>query len=339
VSGNMLGLGRLPGPAKAALVILGLEDSVASEILRHLEERELKRLAEAADALDPIPMDALDPVLEEFERRMHEPVPPRGGGKYLRKLTESALGQDKAHKLFAPAAPASTNMEALRGARASTIAEILEDEHPQVAALIVSQLPRDQAAKVLLAMPSDRQVDLVARVASLKELPAQALQVASEALVKALGNAAGSSEAERREFDGVSFAAGLLNELPPGETERLLGSLDDTNAKLAPKIRDAMFTFEDLVRLDKRAAQLLMREIAGDKLLIALKTASEALREHFLAAVSSRAAQTMREDLSLLPPTRLSDVEEAQRGIVETATRLAAEGKLQLPGNTQEKLV
>ncbi len=331
----------LTGPQKAALVILGLDERVACDVLRHLEEVELRRLAASVEALEALPIEQLERVFEDFADKMLQPMLPRSGGEYVRRLTAVALGDDKAKKLFAPPAVVHEPIEAIKTAKTATLAELLGDEHPQVAAVILSRLPREQAAKVLEAMPEEAQVDLVARIASMEEVPVRAVEVASEALAKALAASGGiSDKKEREDFDGVAFAAGLLNEMNPSETERILGSLSESDPKTAPKIREAMFTFEDLSRIDVRNLQTLMREVPGEALLIALKTASESLRSHFLSAVSSRAADQMREDLALMPPTRLSDVEKAQREIVEIATRLAAENRLVLPGSgSAEKLV
>src|SRR5215470_20167116 len=168
----------LTGPQKAALVILGLDEAVACDVLRYLEEAELKRLAACVDALDVIPIEALDKVYEDFVDRMQKPMLPRSGGEYVRRLTATALGDDRAKRLFAPPTPASQPIEAIRSARTHTLAELLGDEHPQVAAVILSQLPRDHAAKVLAAMDEERQIDLLSRIAGLEEVPTHAVQVA-----------------------------------------------------------------------------------------------------------------------------------------------------------------
>jgi flagellar motor switch protein FliG len=331
----------LTGPQKAALVILGLDERVACDVLRHLEEVELRRLAASVEALDTLPIGELERVFSDFADKMQQPMLPRSGGEYVRRLTAAALGDDRAKRLFAPPAIIREPIETIKTAKTATLAELLGEEHPQVAAVILSQLPREQAAKVLEIMPEETQVDLIGRIAAMEEVPVRAVEVASEALARALAAAGGiADKREREEFDGVAFTAGLLNEMNPNETERILGSLSESDPKTAPKIREAMFTFEDLSRIDVRNLQTLMREVPGEALLIALKTASEALRNHFLSAVSSRAAEQMREDLSLMPPTRLSDVEKAQREIVEIATRLAGENRLVLPGSSSsEKLV
>jgi len=330
---------RLSGPERAALVLLGLDEEVAAQVLAHLNDQDLRRLAECSVALEPIPVDALIPTLEEFEKKMKEPLPPNGAGEHMLRLTGRAVGDDRAKRLFAPAPSSPQAIDTIRLARANTLAELLSEEHPQVAAVIVSQLPREQAARVVGAMDPDRQTEIVTRISNLEEIPSDVLQLASEALAKALGSAGGISDASRAEFDGVAFAAAILNDLPPSDTERVLGTLEANSVTTMPAIREAMFTFDNLEKLDVRAVQVLMKDVASEQLLMALKTASESLRDHFLSAISSRAAAALREDLAAMPPTRLSEVEKAQRAIVEVAMRLASEGRIVLPGSSSEKLV
>ncbi|MFO0728283.1 MAG: FliG C-terminal domain-containing protein [Myxococcota bacterium] len=335
----------IKGPDKAALVLLALDIDVATQVLSHLSETEVKQLAKKADALDTSAVQSLGATFEEFERLMKSelPVGSRAAGVYFRDLAVKALGEERAKLLLEPP-PSRENglepMQALRSAKTTALAELLQEEHPQLAAVIVAQLPRDRAAQVLASIPGERQADIVGRLASLTEIPAETVALASEAVAKALASAGALGEtAQNRSFDGVAFTAGLLNELPPDDTERLIGELNDRFTKVATKVRDAMFTFEDLNGLNQKAVQSLMKEVSPDQLLIALKTASEDLRELFLSSISSRAAAAMREDLALLPPMRLSEVESAQRSIVEAAQRLATEGKITLPGGDKEKLV
>jgi flagellar motor switch protein FliG len=266
---------------------------------------------------------------------------PAAAGDYVRQLTAMSIGTDRAQELFSPAAPPSAPLELIKNARTATVAELLAEEHPQVAAVILSQLPRAQAAEILLVMTKEQQADLLGRIASLETVPPHMVELASEALAKALAAAGAlSEESDSRDFDGIAFAAELLNELGPTDSERLLGALGEANAKLAPRIREAMFTFEDLGRIEARQLQPLMREVPSETMLLALKTASEELRNKFLSAVSARAAESMREDLSMMPPTKLSDVEKAQRDVVDTAMKMSQQGKLALPSSGGgEKLV
>lgn len=337
MSGNA---NSLDGTQRAALVLLALDEEIATEVMRHLSEEDLRRLAACSASPIPLPVDRLNEAFEDFDKQMSQVLLPHEAGQYMRRLASIGLGEARAQKMFAPAVAAMQPIDTLKSARVSTLADLLGEEHPQVAAVIISQLPKEQAAKVLSAMPQETQTDLLGRIAALEEIPGAIVQLASEALAKALAAAGGiPSESERKQFDGVAFTASLLNELAPDQTDRLLTAIGDTNERLAPKIREAMFTFEDLRRLDSRALQQLMKEVPTEQLLVALKTASEDLREHFLKTVSSRAAAAMREDLAAMPPTRVSDVEKGQRSIVEVALRLAGEGRIVLPGSSSEKLV
>jgi flagellar motor switch protein FliG len=327
----------LTGPQKAALVILGMDESVATEILRHLDEKDMRKLAAEVDAMKVIPVDKLDAVFGELVAKMKEPQFPRSGGDYLRRLAVAAHGPEQARRALEPSKTLAP-FDQINNARVDALAELLMEEHAQIAAVILSQLSRERAAEVLLEMPTERQKDLLARLAGLEEIPAQALATASEALVRALGGAA-VSDTESENFDGVAFAAAMLNEMTPADADRLLGEIEPLDAKLGPKIREAMFTFDDLGRLEKRAVQTLMRDVPGETLVLALKQASDELREHFLGAISQRAAAQLREDLEMMPPTRISDVEKAQREIVDIAMRLSGEGRLVLPTRGKEEMV
>jgi flagellar motor switch protein FliG len=330
---------RLSGAERAALVVLGLDEGLACQILRHLPEGDVRRLLECVDTMTQMPVEALEPAFEDFERELRAPVPARGGGSYLRKLANAAIGAENVQRLLSPPPGPPRPIDTIKSASAPTLATLLEDEHPQVAAVLLSQLPREQAAKVLGAMPKEVQVDLLARVAGIEDVPAPAVEMASEALAKALAASGALSGGERTKFDGVAFTAAVLNELPATDSEHLLTTIGERDEKLGTKVREAMFTFEDLGRLGARGLQTLMREVPSETLLMALKTAAENLRDQFLAAISARAAEQLRDDLALLPPTRLSDVERAQKEIVEIAMRLSQEGRLQLPSRGGEKLV
>lgn len=325
----------LRGPQRAALVVLGLDEAIAADVLKHLAPDELRRLGKVIEDLGTVPIDAIEPTFETFCRKMKEPVLPVAAGTYFRQLATSALGERANDLLAPPKPPPPRALEALRSAKAAALAEMLKEEHPQISAVVLSQLPRPHAAKVLHELPEKLRGDIVCRISQIKELPATAAQAAVEALASGLGTEESSDEG----FDGVAFAAGILNELPKPEADSLLSQLEEAAPELSPKLRQAMFTFEDLGRVTSRNLQVLMRGVNTETLLVALKTASESLREHFLSAVSARAAASMREDLASMPPTRLSEVERAQREILETATRLAAEGQLTLPGGGGEKLV
>lgn len=328
------------GPHKAALLLLALDEDLAADILRHFSEDDLKRLAECAGALDRKMVSFLDSTFDEFEKLMQSPAPlvASKASDYFRGLAERAFGAEQAQLMLAPPPVMQKPIELIRAAKTTAVADLLVEEHPQVAAVIISQLAQGQAAGVLGVFPPERQVDIVARIAQLKDVPADTVEIASEALAKALAGA-GAEPGARADFNGLGFAAGLLNELSGDTSTRILDEMQERFSEITPKLRDAMFTFEDLSRISTRGMQALMREVPQDQVLIALKTASESLRELFLSAVSSRAAESMREDLASMAPMRLSEVEKAQRVVVECALKLAQDGKIQLPRSASERLV
>ncbi|MBK8014103.1 MAG: hypothetical protein IPK13_22490 [Deltaproteobacteria bacterium] len=333
---------ELSGVERATLIFLALDQDLAQEVLRHMSEEEVQRVLECAQGLDPAVVDAVDGTFEALESMMKSTLALhlRRAGSYLQDLAGRVLGREKVSLLLKPKEEELASLKAIKAARANTLSELLGEEHPQIAAVIVSQLPKDQAAKVVQGMSTEKKVDILTRMASLKEISPDMVAMASNALVNTLQAAGGVSGGENQEqFNGVAFVASLLNELPRDATEELMENLEEADPEVAPKIRQAMFIFEDLLRVSVRNLQTLMREVATEQILIALKTASEELREHFLSAVSSRAAQAMREDLALLPPMRISDVEQSQQEVIEIAQRLASEGRLTLPGAGGEKLV
>ena len=208
MSSMSIAAARIPGPQKAALLILGLEEDVATEVLRHLDDDELRRLAEYTDKMEHLPVESLEPVFEDFERRMKDPIPPRSGGAYVRKLATNAVGDERARKLFKPAEGPRPPLEIIRAAHSATLAELLLDEQPQLAAVILAQLPREQAGKVMMCMPKDRQSDILARIGNIKEVPAQAVQMASESLAMALSTAGAVGESADRRSQALTLLGG-----------------------------------------------------------------------------------------------------------------------------------
>lgn len=320
---------------KAAIAVLALDESVAAQLLSHLGDAEMRALAKAVEELDVVPSETLAAVLGELARAMSGPVSVSrtGGRAYVERLAALSLGEPRASRLFGPTeAPPVPAIELVKSARTKTLAELLGDEHPQIAAIIMCQLPTRTAAAVLKAMPEDRSADLAKRMAAIEEIPDAAVLEASESLARALAAAGGLSNSDHRsEFDGLAFVAALVNELPVDHGDALLAKVGEVDPAVAARVREAMFTFEDLLRIEQRQLGPLLRAVQSEQVVIALQTASEELRSHFFGALSQRAAQTLREDLANNKPRRIAEVEAAQRQIVETATRLAAEGTLQLP--------
>lgn len=330
-------LGTPIGPRhKAAIAVLALDEELAGQLLAQLDDVELRALSAAVDDLDLVPGEALLGVLADLEKAIAGPmsVSRTGGGAYVRQLAAKSLGEDRARRLFAPPVEELPPLpiEQLRSARTQALADLLIEEHPQIAAVVLTQLPATTVSHVLAAMPPDIAADLATRLAGLDEIPDRAVLEASESLVRALASTGGLASSDRRsDFDGLAFAASIINEMNGDDGDALLGRMATVDEAAAARVREAMFTFEDLLRIDARGMAPLLRTVQSDTMVIALQTAGDQLREHFFRGLSQRAGQTLREDLAATPPRRVSEVEAAQREIIETAMRLAAEGSLQLP--------
>jgi flagellar motor switch protein FliG len=325
----------LDGPQKAAIALLSLDEEVATQVLSKMAEPDVRRLVEAVEHLDEIGSDVIAGVLEDLERGISSPlaIVRTGGTKYVRKLANAAFGSERAQKLFGAVHPPTDPLQLLRTARVNAIAQLLTEEHPQIAAVVLTQLPAGVAAKVLALMPADTAADLTGRISELEEVPEHAVAEASESLVRALELAGGLATSDARAmFDGLAFSAAIVNEMSSESGDELLGKLAERDEAVASRIREALFTFEDLQRIPARELGNLMRAVQSESLVTALQTATVELREHLLSALSQRAAATLRDDLSSAAPRRLSEVEAAQREVIEAAMKLAAEGKLTMPG-------
>jgi flagellar motor switch protein FliG len=317
---------QLTGPEKAVLLLLSLDESAAAPIMSELEPNDVRKLREVASLMRAVPASALDRVYAEFVEETHQAIAvPRGGIRYLRRVATRALGESRTQELFDDT-PA-TAMDRIAAMDPVVLGGVLENEHPQVVAAILSQLPADRAAKLVEALPEALRAAALTRLGSMTEVPAGLLEEVATALSEDLpppGVEAALS------VDGIGRSAQLVRKLKKETSESLLTEIEGHDAQLVAAIRRNMYSFEDLGAIDQRAMRELLKAVPGDRLTLALKTASEQLRSHLFSGMSKRAADRVREDLDLLGAVRLSDVEEAQREIVEIALRLESEGVLSL---------
>ncbi|HEY6557948.1 MAG TPA: flagellar motor switch protein FliG [Polyangiaceae bacterium] len=319
---------ELTGPEKAVLMLLSLDESAAAPIISELDPADIRKLREVATLMRAVPSSALEHVYSEFLERSREAVAvPRGGVRYLRRVAMRALGEAKTQEIFVDA-PQSA-MDRLASSDPLALAGVLENEHPQLVAAILSQLDTDKAADVLAALPEAVRPIVLERLATMTEVPAGLLEEVAAALSAELPTA----EAEASmSVDGVARSAALVRKLGRETGEALLGLLGEQNSDLASEIRRSMYSFEDLKVLDARGIRALLEAVPADRLTIALKTASDDLRAHIFSSMSKRAAERIREDMEVLGGVRLADVEAAQREIVEAALRLDADGVISLEG-------
>ncbi|HYP99684.1 MAG TPA: flagellar motor switch protein FliG [Polyangiaceae bacterium] len=317
---------ELSGPEKAVLMLLSLDEATATPILSEMDAGDVRKLREAASNMRAVPATALEGVYAEFIQQTKEAVAvPRGGVRYLRKLTGRALGETRAAEIFVDQQESA--LERLAGAEPSAIASVMENEHPQLVAAILSQLDNEKAARVLEQLPEASRTQVLERLGTMTEIPSALLEEVATALSAELPT---SQKDTVRTVDGIARSAALVRRMGRETGEALLGTLEEGNQELATEIRRAMYTFEDLSVLDARALRSLLEAVPVEKLTMAMKTASESLRAHIFTSMSKRAAERIKEDMEVMGGVRLADVEAAQREIVEVALRLDAEGTISL---------
>ena len=332
------------GSARAAVFLLSLEESQALAIIQQLGDRELRELRLAVERLGPISTEAMDSVYQDFSRDFKLGVAPAAeGSAYLTELVRRVRGDEEAARLFAGGQelPALTGGDEGRGKPLASLSSVdpellhvaIADEHPQVAAAVLAHLDAPLAAAVMTRLAATQQIDLLRRITALRAIPADAFVDAEKALV---GLDLGPGR--EGELDGLASAVGILNEMPSSSANELLERIAEQNPDDAAKLQRAMFSFEMLKEADQRGMQQLLREVQSDVLLTALKAASDDLKAKVFSCMSTRARAMLQEELEMMAPVRLSDVEKAQQNIVELAMRLAGEGKLTIKGRGEEML-
>jgi flagellar motor switch protein FliG len=329
----------LLGAEKAAVLLLSLGEDTASIILQHMSEQEIQRVSNHMSHMRDVDHDMAKKVVEEFHDLSTGATGMIiGGMDYVKKLLMKTLDPERANWIISNLSmpTVETGLEALRWLDPRTIARFLQGEHPQTIAVIVVHLDPTQAGAVLSSLPHTLQADVLMRIAKLDHIPPGVIQDLDMVLQREL-HATGALETEHA--GGVKAVAEILNHVDQASEREILSHIEDANAPMAEEIRQLMFIFEDLGGVDDRGMQQILKEVANDDLTLALKTASPELREKILRNLSQRAAEMLREELEVMGPTRLSDVEKAQQRITQVAKRLEVEGKIALGGKGDNSFV
>lgn len=321
----------LSGPEKAVLFLLSLDEEVAAPIVSELTETDLRKLRAVASTMREIPTGAMEETFRDFLARSSQAVAvPRGGLPYLRKLSAGAFGEARAREVFEDGV--TSPLARLEGASPEAVGTLLASEPPQLAGAILARMAPDAAAEILAVLPQERQAAVIAHVGRMTEIQANILEDVAAAIARELPS---SDNTTAVNIDGIAKAADILNAAGKDTSKGILAELEQADEPLATQVKQAMFTFNDLVRLDAKAMRTLLREVPTDKLSVALKGASEEVANAIFAGVSSRAAELIRDDLELLGNIRKSEIDAARLEIVQAALRLEGEGKLDL-GREQE---
>jgi flagellar motor switch protein FliG len=319
------------GPQKAAMALLSLGEEVSALILKKLSTDEIKDLSLQMSYIEGIKKETSDELLQEFTSLFRtEGGVNVAGDPFIRKLLPNVMKGDQAKEVISHIDEEKHRIpfKHLRDIDPRLLAGFIKGEHPQTIAIIVSHLGDQKASQVLGNLPEQLQFEVVARIANLETVPPDLIQEVDEVLEKEL-----TSIGKRgQQIGGISVVAEILNHCDRRTGDSILQFLDETDTELAEKVRKLMFVFEDLLHVNDIGIRDLLKEIQNEELTMALKTASEDLKAKIFKNLSQRAAQMLQEDISMMGPARLSEVEAAQQSILNVARRLEKEGKLILAG-------
>jgi len=324
------------GLQDAAILMMSLGQAEASEVFKHLSPKEVQKLGEAIAKTKAITRERVDEVVDRFTGvAAAQSLLVSDSGDYVRSVLKLALGDDKAALLIDRILQGGdvSGIESLKWMDPLSVAELLRNEHPQIVAAILVHLDYDQAADVLKHLTERQRNEVMLRIATMEGIQPTALKDLNEVLFRVL---AGGDKVRKSSLGGVKTAAEMINLMGTAVEGTVIESIRNHDPDLAQRIMDKMFVFDDVLKLDDKAIQLVLKEVASETLIVALKGAQPELKEKFLANMSSRAAETMREDLESRGPMRLSEVETQQKEILKTVRRLADEGQIVIGGGGGE---
>ena len=329
----------LTGTQKSAILMMLLGEEEASEIIRNLSPKEVQHLGSAMYSVQGLDQDTVNKVLDEFLEIIKQQTSlGLGSDSYIRNVLTKALGTDKAQSVLGRITPTSSNrpIEILDWMDARAIAEMVLDEHPQIISLIISYLDPSVGADVMNMLPVDLQADVIRRVATLETVQPDALRELEMVMQQKF---AANTSLRASQVGGVKAAAALMNFTQQDTEQRIMKVLGKDDKDLMQAIQENMFLFENLIESDDRSLQTLLRSVETEDIVVAMKGADEALRDKLFACMSSRAAANIMDEMEALGPVRLTEVQDAQKAIINVARRLSDEGAIVLAGRGGDDFV
>ncbi len=324
---------------RAALMLLAVGQDRAAGVLKNMGPKEVQIVGTAMATMGQITAEMVDVVLEDFIMEIKDET---GLGldsdSYIRNMLTNALGADKAGNIIDRILMGanSKGIEQLKWMDVRSIADLIRLEHPQIIAMILSLLESDLAAEVLALLAENQRADIIMRIATMESVQPAAIKELDDMMEKQL---TGSDSVKASNIGGVDSAANILNYLEGSLSEEMMEGITEFDGELGQQIQDKMFVFADLINVDDRGIQTLLREVSTDQLLVALRGVSEGLKEKIFGNMSKRAAEMLRDDLEAAPPTKLSEVELAQKDILTIAKKLSESGEMMLGSGGGDELV
>lgn len=327
------------GLEDASILLMSLGEEEAAQVFKHLAPKEVQSLGETIARISVVPREKIERVLKRFtDIAQEQQLLVADTDEYVKSVLRKALGDDKATLLIDRILQGSdvSGIEGLKWMEPGSVAEFLRNEHPQIVAAVLVHLEFEQASSVLKLLTERQRNEVLVRIATLDGIQPMALKDLNDVLSQIL---AGGERMRKASLGGVKPAAEIINMLGASIETQVLDYIREADGELAQKIMDNMFTFDDVVRIDDKGIQLILKEVQSDSLVLALKGASPELRDKVLRNMSSRAAETLREDLESRGPVRVSEVEAEQKEMIKVVRRLADEGQIVLGGGGDEQFL
>lgn len=324
------------GTERAAIFLLTLGEREAAEVLKHMSAKEVQRVGAAMAKLANVSKEEVHGVVSEFTSAVEEQTSVGVGAEdFLRKVLVDALGQEKASSIIdrISIGRSTKGLEALKWMDSRAVAELIRLEHPQIIAIVLAYLEPDQSAEILAHLPANMRSDIMVRIATLDGVQPSALSELDDIMEKTF---AGKGTTRTSALGGAKAAANIINNLEPSVEGPVMEQIVQTDEALGARIQDLIFVFDNLLEIDDRSMQELLRQVSSDKLLLAMKGCEDAMKDKIFKNMSQRAAEMLKDDLESKGPVRISEVEGAQKEILQTARKLAEAGTIQLAGKGDE---
>src|SRR5882724_4189403 len=309
------------GTERAAILLLTLGEQEAAQVLKHMGAKEVQRIGAAMAKLANVSKEEVYTIITDFSSSVESQTSVGVGAEdFLRKVLVDALGQEKASSIIdrISIGRSTKGLEALKWMDARAVAELIRLEHPQIIAIVLAYLEADQSAEILTCLPANVRSDIMVRIATLDGVQPSALTELDDIMEKTF---AGKGTARTSALGGAKAAANIINNLEPSQEGVIMEQLLQADEALGSRIQDLIFVFDNLLEIDDRSMQELLRQVASDKLLLAMKGADDAMKEKIFKNMSQRAAEMLKDDLESKGPVRISEVEGAQKEILQTANR------------------
>jgi len=328
----------MPGPQKAAIFLLTMGEEFSSEIFKRLSEDEIKKVATCMAEIEQLAPDSVSGVLREFVDNFEDNGSLAYRGEvFLKKVIGKSLDKNNANSIFKEIEDRKLGLPFVwsRDVDVMTLRSHIEGEHPQTIAMILAYLPPEISSDILVQLPDEKKGDIAMRIAQLGKVPDEVVREVDKTLRAKLSDLGQSG----REAGGLQTLVDILNNVDRASEDVIMETIEEEHADMANEIRGMMFVFEDLVRVDDRGMREILKKVESQQLVLAMKTASEEMKQKILDNLSSRAAEMLMEDLEVMGPVRLAEVEEAQQNIVRSAKELEAEGTIVLGGKGKEDVL